>query len=160
MHPAEQPRSARSHFLAAAGITLFTFSAVLVLDYFESIGIKLLSRVTYLYDMQKLPMLLIALTLFLAFKYLKPHYSRSINLIASAMFGVYLIHDHRLVREFLWKTLFRNAEYAQSEFLIPYSVAVILVVLTVCTLLELVRLYAIEHPMMQVFSAIKKKRQQ
>ena len=80
-----------------------------------------------------------ALCLLAGFRGLNIPYSKLINTIASATFGVYLIHDSNLVRPFLWLEVFRNASFQDSSYLIPYSVAVILIVYLVCTLLELVR---------------------
>lgn len=67
-----------------------------------------------------------------------PH-SKLINSLASATFGVYLIHEHPFVRPFLWQEVFRNASFQDSPYLIPYSVAVILIIYTACTILELSR---------------------
>ena len=65
------------------------------------------------------------------------------------IFGVYLIHDDNLVRPFLWETLFKDASYANSNLLILYSIAVIILVFIVCTLIELFRIYVIEKHYMK-----------
>lgn len=43
----------------------------------------------------------IVVKLFIAFTRMKPFYNKWINVVASAAFGVYLIHDNRLVRPYL-----------------------------------------------------------
>ena len=80
-----------------------------------------------------------SICLFIAFKNLKVKYIRAVNIIASATFGVYLIHDNNFVRPFLWHTVFKNASFQESPYLIPYSIAVILTVYISCTVIELIR---------------------
>lgn len=72
-------------------------------------------------------------------------YKRRINIIASATFGVYLIYDNYHVRDFLWKTLFKNASFSESSLLIPYSIIAVILVFAVCTIIELLRIYLLER---------------
>ena len=96
------------------------------------------------FDMQNLLILLTSVLFLIGFMQLDLGYKKIINLISSATFGVYLIHDHPLIRPFLWETLFKNASYAGSVFLIPYSIMVICVVYIVCTIIELIRINVLE----------------
>lgn len=80
-----------------------------------------------------------ALSLFMIFKGLNIKYNKWINVIASATFGVYLIHDNRIVRPILWKKVFHNVTYQDSIKIIPYSIAMAAIVFIVCTLVELLR---------------------
>ena len=77
--------------------------------------------------------------LFAGFRGLDIPHSEIINLIASATFGVYLIHENRFVNHFLRYTVFKNAAFQDSPYLIPYSIAVILTVYISCTVIELIR---------------------
>lgn len=94
---------------------------------------------TYLYGQEKIPILLISLTLFLAFVRWKMSYHKWINIIASATFGVYLIHDNKIVRTFLWMSVFKNYRYQESIMLIPYSIGAVTIVYIVCTIIDLLR---------------------
>lgn len=102
----------------------------------------------YFYNPQSVLTLLGALSIFMVFEKCKTRYVRWINIAASATFGVYLIHDSRSVREFLWLDVFKNAQYANSPVLIPYSILVVAIVYTVCTLIDLARQHFIEKPFM------------
>lgn len=102
----------------------------------------------YLYHMQMLPVFIASVFIFQAFLKLPIGHSRVINLIASAAFGVYLIHDNYYVRVYIWKTLFRNPTYTDSALLIPHSLWVIAAVFAGGTLLELFRIYLIERPVL------------
>lgn len=100
--------------------------------------------ILYFYDMQRLPMLLISLTLFIGFLNIDIGYKSVINIVSSATFGVYLIHDNDYIRPFLWTKLFDNPEYIDSEYLILYTIFEIIVVFIVCEVIELIRIYTIE----------------
>ena len=93
----------------------------------------------YLLAMTRPFPLAVALCLLIGFRSLRVPYSKIINLMASATFGVYLIHDNNLVRPFLWREVFRNASFQDSPYLIPYSIIVVLFVYVLCILIELAR---------------------
>jgi len=94
--------------------------------------------------------LLISLSLFMAFATMKMDYHKWINTIASATFGVYLIHDSDIIRPLLWLDWFKNAQYQDSLMLIPYSIAVVLAVYIACTIIDLLRQKLIEKPWMRL----------
>lgn len=98
----------------------------------------------WFYEQNHIPVFVIAVSLFLLFGKLKMKHNRFVNLISQTTFGIYLIHDDKSVRAFLWKSLFRNASYAESGLLIPYSIICVIVVFAACSCVELVRIYALE----------------
>ena len=112
-----------------------------------------LSLTTFYYGQVKLPILLISSTLFMAFATLKMRYHQWINVIASATFGVYLIHDHNLVRPFLWLRVFKDAQYQDSLLLIPYSIMAAAMIYAVCTLVDLLRQQTVEKAYMKMVNA-------
>ncbi len=133
------------HYVALALITtVFTWLIVILYDiigvYINEMGLNS----TKWYTIQKLPIFLLSLFWFLAFCTMKIRYHRVINILGSATFGVYLIHDNYDVKIFLWKDLFHNANYADTLFLIPYSIAVVIAVYLACTGIELLRMRLIE----------------
>lgn len=112
----------------------------------------------FFYDMQSLPIISIALLLFLWMKNVKINNGGNIiNRIASATFGVYLIHDNEYMRTILWKYIFKNATYSESSILIPYSIIVIGLVFVFCTMIELMRMYILEKLYMPLIDVIAKK---
>ena len=134
--------TSRRYFMLCGIFTVLTYLLSLV---YTILGAKWnVSLTTYYYGQVKLPVLLISVTLFMAFAGLKMRYHKWINVIASATFGVYLIHDHDLVRPFLWLNVFQNAQYQDSFVLIPYSIMAVAIVYAVCTLMDLLRQQTIE----------------
>lgn len=121
---------ASSVFFAIIGRDLFIFS-----EY-------------YFYNQNTVPVLLVSLSLFMSFATLKMKYHKWINIIASATFGVYLIHDNAIICPILWCKIFKNAQYQDSLYLIPYSIIVVAIVFIVCTIIDLIRKSVFEKPYM------------
>jgi hypothetical protein len=107
--------------------------------------------------MKRLPIVLMAILLFLGFLKMNIGCKNIINVIASATFGVYLIHDNYYVRPFLWENVFSNASFSENRLLIPYSVMEICVVFIVCTVIELIRIYLFEKRYIGLLNSISNK---
>ena len=65
--------------------------------------------------------------------------SKLISKIGVATFGVYLIHDHRQFREYMWTHIFRIPELYTSPLFGLYIILVILSIFIVCTIIEVIR---------------------
>lgn len=108
------------------------------------------SHTLFFYGQKSILTFLSALALFMYFEKTNIGYSKVINSIASATFGVYLIHDSKIIRSFLWLDIFRNAQYQESIMIIPYSIIVVSLVYVVCTIIELIRQKVFEKPFMVI----------
>ena len=100
------------------------------------------------FEIERLPILLMAITLFMGFVTLKMNYHKWINMIASSTFGVYLIHDSSYIRYYLWTNIFKINQYQDSTFLILYSILVVFILYVSCTMIDLIRKKLVEKPYM------------
>ena len=101
----------------------------------------------YMMDSNKILAVLTSVFLFLSFKNLNIKYSKIINTIASSIFGVLLIHANSdVMREFLWKTVLKNVEMYNSNYLYIHAILSVIGVFVVCTLIDQIRLRFIEKP--------------
>lgn len=107
-------------------------------------------------DLNTIPVLIVALLIFLAFEKLDIGSSRVINVTASAAFGVYLIHEYPPIREWLKQTFFLKVGVARSDFF-PYTVLVILGIYVACAAAELIRIYLLEKNYMRFFEKREEK---
>lgn len=83
--------------------------------------------------------------LFVTFKNIRMKKIAIINLLASATFGVLVIHANSdTMRRWLWKTVFNVQSHYNDKYAILYSIGVVLLVYIVCVILELIRLYTID----------------
>ena len=139
------------HYAVIWGIcSLLTYASSVV---FTILGNKweiFAKQATYFYGQEKITTLLISVSFFMIFETAQMKYHKWINTVASATFGVYLIHDHGVVSDFLWKDLFENARYQDSAFLIPYSIFVVAVVFIACACIDLLRQSVVEKPFMRL----------
>ena len=115
-------------FIYTVDITGFSSDFLWIHDYVD--------RAT---GMTWMPMVASALFIFLAFRNLDIGRRRLINTVASTIFGIYLIHDHPLVRDYIYDNFFDCAAWIDSELLIPYVILICLVIFTVCLVEELLR---------------------
>ena len=132
----------------------FLFLIVLVCSYLISVSFLVLGtkrnelavHAIDFFGMERFPILLMALFLFMTFAKLKIKYNKWINVIASATFGVYLIHDSSYIRYYIWWNIFKINQYQESLFLIPYSILVVFIIYVLCTEIEMVRKVLLERP--------------
>jgi len=97
----------------------------------------------YFFGMNKIPILLSAVFLFIGFLKFNIK-NRLINFISATTFGIYLLHDSPALRIILWEKVFKNNTYKYSNLLVPYSIGAILVVFIVSSIVEIIRSYTIE----------------
>ena len=111
----------------------------------------------FFYGQQSVLTFISAVSLFMVFEKCDIGYIRWINIVASATFGVYLIHDSDVIRHLLWREVFKNAQYQNSMLLIPYSIMASAIVYIICTLIDLLRQQTIEKPFMAVVDRYSEK---
>lgn len=132
----------------------FLFFIVLVCSYLVSVSFLVLGtkrnelavHAIDFFGMERFPILLMSFFLFMTFAKLKIKFNKWINVIASATFGVYLIHDSSYIRYYIWWDIFKINQYQESLFLIPYSILVVFIVYVLCTGIEMVRKVLLERP--------------
>lgn len=88
---------------------------------------------------ESVPALVCAFALFFWFKNLSIRYSRIINACAKATFGIYIMHQVPVFCMPLWHQIFKSDSWIGTPGLLPGSIAVILTVFIVGTLVDFVR---------------------
>ena len=135
-------------------IAILTFISVIVFDF---IGIRIPTageHATYLFGLQKIPTMIISILIFVGFINLKIKNNKFINIIASTTFGIYLIHDNRNLRNYLWDTVFNFTDFSNSIVLIPYSILVLIIIFVTCCIIELFRIYMVEKHYIKLLNKI------
>lgn len=154
LHAKTTSVKSRTYILFSLLFAMLTFVSALV---FEILGKKtdlFASRIMFYYNSARLPLAAASLLLFLGFRKINIGHKKIINIIASATFGVYLLHDNYLIRDLLWKKLFKTADLLQSNVLIPYTIMAIAAVFAACTVIELIRIYALEKNYMKIINRL------
>lgn len=135
----------------------FIIISVVVIDIMGYGDINIASNARYFSRMEKLPTFIASLAIFEFFRNLKIKQSKIINLIASTTFGVYLIHDHYLMRKFIWIDMFQNNYYKDNPKLLVFAALAIIIVFFICGLIELIRINTLEKYLIKFMNYISPK---
>ncbi|MFA0438587.1 acyltransferase family protein [Vibrio sp. 10N.222.51.C12] len=123
--------------LIPIGVALL-LTSIAAIDYLSSFNINIIDPLYFTGNKSPLTFLL-SIVIFIYFKQINIGSIKSINIVSSTMFGVYLIHDHQFVRPFLWHHLFKNDTYLDSNLLYIHSISAIIAVFVACIVLDLIR---------------------
>lgn len=81
--------------------------------------------------------------------------SKTINIIASTTFGMYLISDFPALRMFIWENIWHVQEaYVNDSFFIAKGLAIIVITCVVCGLIDFIRMKTIEPYAIRAWSRI------
>lgn len=140
------------------GKNIFYLAIAVFVTYLAKVGLEfagtkmglLAGYALWVYDYRSPFGIAVAVLLFYLFKNINLSNNKLINIISSATFGVYLIHDSNYIRPLIWETIFHVNDYQDASYFIPYSIGVCLAVYAACTLVELLRIYILEKNYMKL----------
>ncbi|MDE5766404.1 MAG: acyltransferase [Clostridia bacterium] len=92
-----------------------------------------------LWEMVNFVCLVCSVAIFCSFKNFTIPNSKIINAIAKTTFGIYLIHDHPLVRSFLWVELLKCPYHYQLNTFICFVIVAIIAVFIACMIIDFIR---------------------
>ena len=93
---------------------------------------------THFYSLHSPIILLITIAMFQLFR-MKDHKTNVvINIIASTTFGIYLISDNPLLRDWIWNGVFKNGSLSNSNFLVLIGIGEALLVMISCMIIDLI----------------------
>ncbi len=129
----------------------FTFIMItqVLLEYIISRNNSMIGYMNYFAELNSLPILICSISLFELFRSLK-FKNNYINIFSSATLGVYLIHENKFVRPFLWQYLFDNNNFYHSTYLILHILVSFTVTYIICLIIELLRIYIIEKNILPI----------
>lgn len=79
-----------------------------------------------------------AISLFIIFKNIKLQ-SNTVNKIATSTFGIYLISDHKYIRDVLYTKILHTGDYYYNSSFIPYLIVSVIAIFVCCAIIELIR---------------------
>ena len=96
-----------------------------------------------------LPQLISSCGFFLFFANLRVRPRRALTVLSGASFGVYLIHDHSLLRSWLWGTLLRSWQVCQTSRFWLMALLAPAGVYLACALVDTARRFLLEAPLVK-----------
>ena len=108
---------------AVNSFLIYMFLSLLFLIYNQSNYYSVLSM------NNSILVLITALSTFLYFKDLSLKYNPWINTLSACTFGIYLLHDNDLTRDYLWLTLLHVDSYYSKPLFVMYVLFIVMIVL-------------------------------
>lgn len=147
-------------FLISSIVLLITSSC-----FIEILALRftfLLRYSTYFFNRNSILILALAICIFLKFLSINKFSNKIINTIASAMLGIYLIHDNPNFRIVLWNKIFNLSNYLNKFYFIIVILTTSLIIFVVCCSIELLRKKIfdrfIDRMLTKISNKIKKER--
>lgn len=129
----------------AVGCYAMIFLSIVSLDYVRMRLVTFDLQADYFAKMQAVTLLALAVSIFLTFNVMKIQHNRMINSIAATVFGIYLIHDHPVVREYIWKNCFAFIKNLDGMLFIAWSLFAIVIVFVTSGAMEFIRALLVER---------------
>ena len=112
----------------------------------------------FIADSNKIFAVITAFCSFMFFKNIKVKKSKVINIIASASFGVLMIHANSdAMRQWLWSDTLQNAKVFHTNFCYFHFFCSVFGIYIVCTCIDLIRIYLIEKPFFKLYDKVSPK---
>ena len=150
LHGLNPKLTARRCFLLFIVFGLMRYAAAIAMVLISFRIPTTLGRALVMFEPNSVFTLSTSVFLFAAFEKAQIKSSRIINTIASASFGVYLLHIGVQHVYPYWPKIFRSFEYQNTAAIIPYSIFAAGVVFVICVIVDLVRQYVLEKPYMRI----------
>lgn len=120
---------------------------------------KMYNTYYFISNSNKILALISSVSFFLFFLNIKMKPNRIINTVASATFGILLIHTSGdTMRRFLWNDLFQNVSWYNSPYLFLHAFVAVLSVYLICAIIDLIRIKYIERPFFSYVDKIEERR--
>ena len=152
-YPSCWSENKRANMLVFFGSVLMTYLSIFALDYMKNkVGINI-NPYYLVMNSHKLLALTASVSMFLWFKNLKLEHSNIINTIASATFGVLLIHTYSgKMSELLWNRLFDVCSIITQSplYIVGYVFTASVSVFVICMLIDFARIVLIESRLLKI----------
>lgn len=143
------------YFLGNIVLLIITAGTVIVLDVIGKKNGSAVKLIPYLYNYQySLLTVLRSVLLFLCFKNVRMKESKTVNLLASCTFGIYLLHDNWQFRRTFWNNVLKVPSHANDKLFVLYTLGIIAAVFAAGFILEFIRRNTVERLFMLLVNRI------
>ena len=109
----------------------------------------------FIADSNKILAIVTAFCLFMFFKNVKIPYIKLINIVASASFGVLLIHANSdVMRQWLWRDTLNNAVVFKTQWCYLHFFCSVIGIYVICTCIDLLRICFLEKPFFKFYDKV------
>ena len=137
----------RDVIIIIVSILILAVSAISVIMLFPSYA----KYSTLLYSRNSVVVFALSVALISFFSTLKPFYSRALNTVAGSCFGIYLIHDNKFFKDFMWREIFKTSGFENSNYMILHMFSCAIIIFAAGFVIEFMRRKIIEKPLLILF---------
>ena len=109
---------------------------------------------TFLTEINSVPLVICAVSLLLLFKNIKIKSSKIINTAAASTLGVYLIHENEYIRPFLWDNIVNASYFWESPYLWLHALACTLIIWLSCVIIDFTRINTVERLLFKLIDPV------
>lgn len=148
-YPDDFPGSRKINLLATVFFSIGLTSTVICFDFLGMKHNSLVENTGYFLRMQSPLVIFWALSVFWIFRMIKMKEHRLINYISGSVLGVYLIHNNKNIRDFMWQFIFKNVQL-ESPYMFMHLLLSVAGIFSVCIVIDLVRREILEKPLFKL----------
>ncbi|ORY74880.1 hypothetical protein LY90DRAFT_666013 [Neocallimastix californiae] len=156
-YPEDFGRSKRFYLLLGISFYSIVILYVFTCDLISLIDINVRKNYDSLSSEDCILIVVTSFALFIGFSKWNIGNKKIINIFGTSTFGVYLIHDNKDFRTFLWKDIFKNSAYQNSNIIIFHAILTVFLIYICCTIIDLMRKRIIEKPLLSLIDKIQEK---
>ena len=145
-------KSVKNIYLYIIGAFLFYVGTIVSLDLLSAKFSAVRGHEVYFRGAQRIPQVVLSVSVFILFAKINLGKNRAVNKVASATFGVYLIHTHPYVRAYILEHYF-DPSLASSPVLVLYALLISVGTYVVCTVIDMLRFRFVEKPCFPVINS-------
>ena len=134
---------------------LIIISSIIIMDLIGIKYQKIGMHSTFFLNRNSIIALLLSLSLFFIFIKMEPAKNIFINHISKYVLGIYLISDNPLIRNIIWKDIFKNQLYVNSNWLPLHMLLTILIIFLVCIMIDFLRTISIEKIYIKIINKFR-----
>ena len=134
--------------------TILLIMSFMILEFVIIMSEFLFGKGNYFTTRNSIFIITTAVLLLICFINMKPYYNNIVNKIAGATFGVYLIHDNELIKNFIWNDIFKTRQFHDSRYMIIHFIITVLTIYIICTIIDLVKTKIIDKPINHIIHKI------
>lgn len=132
-------------YIFLIGAFLFYVGTVVSLDLLSARFPAVRGHEVYFRGAQRIPQVVLSVSVFMLFTKINLGKNKAVNQVASATFGVYLIHTHPYIRAYILEHYF-DPSLASSPVLVLYALLISVVTYVTCTMIDMLRIKFVEKP--------------
>ena len=147
----------KNAWLMIIGCSMIIIASIIVFDLLGTHWDIFGKYSNYLLNRNSIVSIALSVSVFSLFTKKKPFTNNIINTVAGCTFGVYMISDNCYVRHVLWTSILNIPSFANSPILFLHLICSVLVVYSICSVIEFIRLNTLERLFSSVYDSIEQK---